>query len=185
MDPENILKKAKKSISSFCIEECRSYCCRKGYLVLSRKELDLITDKKPGSWKNQITELDDNRFSLFMGNSLHPCPALLPNFHCSIHKKRNRPKACKEFPVFLKGDTVYFSNRCLAVRQGLFYPYIYKLRSMGLKILFSDPLAEVFNNQNNIEKDDNPDRNVTQSGFQKPTVRASGQPMKAPPQARS
>jgi Fe-S-cluster containining protein len=172
VDPENILKKAKKSISSFCIEECRSYCCRKGYLVLTKNELDLITGNDSQKRKDLISALDDGRFSLFIGNSLYPCPALLPDFRCRIHKNRNRPRACREFPAFLKGDTVYFSNRCLAVRQGLFYPYIYRLRSMGLKIMFSDPIAEVFNSNSSIEKDDNQDKAAKLSDSQKPIAQA-------------
>ena len=45
-DIEQILDEARSSISKFCIEECKAYCCRKGHLTLTAKETDLITQNK-------------------------------------------------------------------------------------------------------------------------------------------
>ncbi len=129
-----LLKKARKSIGKFCIEECKSYCCRKGYLVLSKKEIKLILDNKEKEYEDCVKKLDENKYSLYMGTNNKPCPRLLENFFCSIHTKRNRPLACKEFPIFIKEDIIYLSSRCLAVKQGLFFPYIKKLQKLGYKL---------------------------------------------------
>jgi len=53
MDVEKIAKKARKSISKFCSEECRSYCCRKGYLVLTPSQADLVTQKKKKEYEDK------------------------------------------------------------------------------------------------------------------------------------
>src|SRR3989344_5575527 len=44
MNPETIAQQARKSISSYCINECKAYCCRKGFLVFSSKESSIIPD---------------------------------------------------------------------------------------------------------------------------------------------
>ena len=42
MKAEEIAEKARRSISKFCAEECKAYCCRKSYLVLTSEEVDLV-----------------------------------------------------------------------------------------------------------------------------------------------
>ncbi len=49
MDAEQIAEKARKSISKFCYEECNAYCCRKGYLILNKDEVDVVTQGKKKS----------------------------------------------------------------------------------------------------------------------------------------
>ena len=63
MKAEEIAEKARRSISRFCAEECKAYCCRKSYLVLTVEEMGLVTqgmrdeleDRKilEKQWKNQ------------------------------------------------------------------------------------------------------------------------------------
>lgn len=136
MNPERIIAKARKSIGLFCKEECCAYCCRKGYLVLKKSQIDLVTNgkKKELEEKDLIMKKSQGAFSLFMGNKDYPCPSLLNDFSCSIHSKKNRPQACKDFPLFVKGKSLMLSPRCLAVRQGKLYPYIKKLLALGYKI---------------------------------------------------
>jgi len=128
MTAETIADKAKKSISDYCIKECKAYCCRKGYLVLTKKELDIITQNKPA--KDQIKPLVFNTFSLNLSPS---CPSL-KNFKCIIHKSKDRPTTCKEFPVFIERNTVKLSGRCPAVKQGKFYPYVHEWIKLGYNI---------------------------------------------------
>jgi Fe-S-cluster containining protein len=138
MSPESIAEKARKSLSKFCYEECRAYCCRKGYLVLTKKEAGLIIGKKGGV---QLKQLDDGRYSLFMGGS--PCPALdKSSFTCTIHKKRGRPKVCKDYPVFISGDKVKLSGRCPAVKQGKLYPYIVLWKRAGCRVVEGFPIND-------------------------------------------
>lgn len=133
MEAENIAKKARKSISQFCFEECNAYCCRKGYLLLTKKELDLVAGKK----QIKIQLQKDNKYSLFLGDT---CPSLQGNFKCKIHRNRNRPQACKEFPIFIYEKNIILSGRCLAVKQGKFYPYIKQWLKLGYKIHETDSL---------------------------------------------
>lgn len=127
---ERIAQQARKSLSIYCVEECKSYCCRKGYLVLSEKEADLVSHGtiKTLETNGQLARMANGNYSLNM--SIAGCPSFKDEI-CSIHKSRNRPMACKQFPLFFDGMTIMLSNRCLAVRNGMLYPYIKKLLALG------------------------------------------------------
>lgn len=135
MNAETIARKARKSISRFCIEECRSYCCRKGYLVLTKKETELITQNQINKYEKQgaLKKLNENAYSLCLSKLENGCPRL-ENFKCTIHQRKNRPAACKEFPLFIQGKKITLSQRCPAVRNNLFYPYIHQLIKIGYKV---------------------------------------------------
>lgn len=138
MDAEEISERARSSISSFCNEECKSYCCRKGYLVLTPHEVDLIMGKTKVQLKEQghLTVTSTGDYSFFLGYSEQGCPSL-KNYKCTIHKNRERPKTCKDYPVFIIGKLVRISSRCLAVRMNLFYPFIREFMQLGYKVLES------------------------------------------------
>ena len=82
---------------------------------------------------NCIKKISKERYSLFLGDEETPCPGLL-DFKCTIHKKRNRPLACRQYPVFVDGKTVNLSHRCLAVKQNVFYPFIQQWEKLGYKV---------------------------------------------------
>ena len=134
---EKIAEAGRKSISRFCIEECKSYCCRKGYLVMTKNQLDKVVGYKKEEYKEQIKQLDKNKFSLYMGKSDKPCPSLNKDFKCNIYKDPLRPKACHNFPIFLnhKDKKALFSPRCLAYQLGLLFPYSKKLQLQGYEIV--------------------------------------------------
>jgi len=131
MTPEEVAKKARKSISSYCYDDCKAYCCRKGYLTMNLKEACLVTN----NFTNQNTTkiIPNGRFSLDLNKT---CPRLVEHM-CTIHKKRNRPSACKEFPIFITGNTVLISSRCPAVKENKLYPYIKQWKKMGCNIMES------------------------------------------------
>ena len=139
MDVEKVADKARKSISSYCIEECKAYCCRKGYLVLTPKEARKTTQKrlKELEKKEVITELENNDYVLYMGNKECPCPSLGSDFKCKIHKSKNRSQTCRTFPIFIEEETktIKLSARCPAIREGKLYPFIAKFISMGYKVI--------------------------------------------------
>ena len=66
MKAENIANKARKSLSKFCMDECRAYCCRKGYLVMNKKEFSLIPAQKRKKLfdKNIVKEVIPGKYSL-------------------------------------------------------------------------------------------------------------------------
>ncbi|MBN1544906.1 YkgJ family cysteine cluster protein [Candidatus Woesearchaeota archaeon] len=135
MDAEKIADKARKSIGRYCAEECKAYCCRKGYLVMTADEAELVT-------QGRLAELMENgvivitptgRYSMNMGLLENGCPSL-KDYKCTIHMKRGRPDTCKKFPLFIEGSSIKVSQRCPAAKEGLLYPYIAKLVRMGYRL---------------------------------------------------
>jgi Fe-S-cluster containining protein len=133
MDIEKVAEEARKSISKFCIEECKAYCCRKGYLAITLKEADLITDgkTKESELKGNIIRKDEGSYVLDLGQT---CPRL-KNFKCGIHKKIGRPTVCKDFPIFIEGKSIRLSDGCPAVEKKLFYAYEQQFLDMGYELL--------------------------------------------------
>ncbi len=144
MDAEYIANKARKAISKFCYEECHAYCCRKGYLILTHKEADLVTQRHTREMiaSKMINELKDGKLSMYMGKTDSPCPSL-KDYKCAIHTRKNRPLVCRQFPIFIEDKVVRLSHRCPAVGSGLFYPYITKWKSLGYTIIESDQFYEL------------------------------------------
>ncbi len=143
MDAESIAKKARKSISEFCYNECHAYCCRKGYLVMSKTQANKVTNRKRAELEKGgiLKRMDDGNYSLYMGKSDQPCPSL-DGFKCTIHKSKLRPLTCSLFPIFIEGKAVKLSNRCPAVKMGMFYPYIERWMALGYKIIGGNILCD-------------------------------------------
>lgn len=142
MDAQTAIDDAWESIGEFCCEECKAYCCRKGYLVLSRAQARLIVGDVGPHLESigALKRLDGDRFSLFMGRSDAPCPGLnQADFRCRVHDDPDRPSTCRDFPIFIIGKTVRFSHRCLAVRQGKFYALEKELIALGYSLVEYDP----------------------------------------------
>ena len=135
---EKIVKEARASLSSFCVDECRAYCCRKGYLVLEEDEVGIVLNGKEKEYEGSLKNLGDGKYSLNMGKLNLPCPCLGPDFMCKIHNNKKRPLVCKEFPLFIKGNHIILSSRCLAVKQDKFFPYIKKLMKEGYDMYIAD-----------------------------------------------
>ena len=148
MDNQEIAKRARKSISSYCFDECHAFCCRKGHLIVTQEELDKITGNDVDAYKPRIKKLEDGKYSLYNGGSDQACPSLDKDLKCKIHTDKLRPLVCKEFPLFIKEGFVILSQRCPAVAEGKFYPFIKQLQLNGLKICYCDDTKglDVFNN---------------------------------------
>lgn len=128
---------ARKSLSKFCREECKSYCCRKGYLVLNQKELGLVSQCKKNELINQgrLKKTNDGRYSLFIGDSNQPCPSL-SGLKCLVYGHKHRPKCCREYPLFIEGNTLRLASRCPAVSLGMLYPYAKRIQMLGYEIIY-------------------------------------------------
>ena len=132
----NLANLARKSISNYCHEECNAYCCRKGYLPLNDKEIRVVLkDKLVESCLNGQVKKTITGYSFFMGKLDHHCPCLIDN-KCTIHKSKQRPQCCKDFPVFVDYEKklIRFSPRCFAVKEGKFYSYEAKFLRLGFKL---------------------------------------------------
>jgi Fe-S-cluster containining protein len=146
MDAEAIADKARKSIGRFCIEECRSFCCRKCYLVLEEDEVDVVTQGRKAELeaKGLLKRLASGKHSLNMGTSDMACPSLdTGTFRCRIHRHPKRPKTCSNFPLFIEGKNIMLSPRCLAVRLGMLYPFIARLKMMGYTIIKPEEYSDI------------------------------------------
>lgn len=139
----SIANKARKSIGRFCYEECKSYCCRKGYLVLTEKEIKLVTHGRQKELEKTpiLKKLDNGKYSLFLGGKDEPCPAL-KDFECTIHKSKLRSDTCKNFPLFVEGEYIRLSPRCLAVKQNKLYPFVRQLIKLGYKLQEAESNAD-------------------------------------------
>ena len=134
MLPETIAIKARNSISNYCVDECKAFCCRKGYLELSSKEMRLAIGSMQGELEHAgfLTEVKYNEFILNM-SAPNGCPSLR-NDKCLIHLNIGRSSACKKFPIFISNNIVRFSARCPAVGANKFYSYISKFKKLGFII---------------------------------------------------
>ncbi|MBN2142879.1 YkgJ family cysteine cluster protein [Candidatus Woesearchaeota archaeon] len=140
-EARKLADEARDSISEYCFSECKAYCCRKGFLLLSDEEAHLISNSRRAELeaKKVIDKWEDGGFVLRMGFEGQSCPSLLDN-KCAIHKHPQRPKGCKEFPLFFwSNDTVFVSKTCPAVRENMLYPYLARLKKMGYKIVYGAP----------------------------------------------
>jgi len=142
---EKIADEGRRSISSFCIEECKSYCCRKGYLVLNKKQVDAVVGEKKEMYKEQLKPLKNGKTSLFLGKSDKPCPSLREDFKCGIYTNPQRPKACSDFPLFFDHTQklALFSPRCLAVQQNKLFPYAKRLQALGYEIAIVNEIVDL------------------------------------------
>jgi Fe-S-cluster containining protein len=140
MKPKNITSEklaitARKSLSKYCYTECKAYCCRKGYLLLTAKEVKLIQNTHKKNLK--ITPTNKKKYIFNLGSNTNGCPNL-QNYKCTIHKNPARPKACKEFPLFIwKNKTIMVTHACPAVKENKLYPYLAKFKTMKYKIIYN------------------------------------------------
>lgn len=131
---ERLANKARKSISEYCMEECKAHCCRSGFLILKGREINKVTQKRKKELMqaNMLKELKNREYSLTM--SKVGCPSLNA-YKCIIHKSKNRPAICREFPIIIRGNTAMFSERCPAVRENRLYYYEKRFRQLGLEVI--------------------------------------------------
>jgi Fe-S-cluster containining protein len=95
--------------------------------LVCRGRVKELTEKKV------LKLLPYGKYSLFLGNP-DGCPSL-EGSKCKIHKNPLRPATCGRFPIFIEGNKVKLSQRCLAVKQGKLYPYEAEFLKKGYKII--------------------------------------------------
>jgi Fe-S-cluster containining protein len=115
MSIEQSISHVCSSLKDYCIRKCNSKCCRKGKLIMhNRDEVMLVTngfaDKLLSEGIiikkcNGIYEFDLDR---------RACPSLSVGNMCTIYFNKNRPKLCREFPIFLRGKKIFISTFCEA-----------------------------------------------------------------------
>ncbi len=145
---EDIANKARNSIGTFCSEECQAYCCRKGYLVMKPDQVNVVThgNNKVLETEGLLKELPTGNFSLHMSKREQGCTSLDNNNKCNIYNNTKRPKTCHDFPIFIRKKQIFFSPRCLAVKQRKFYIYEKEFLNLGYTIVAENPfiVAEIY-----------------------------------------
>ena len=128
MDINKLADKARNSISKYCYEECKAYCCRKGYLPLTKEQAKFFKEKIKD--KTLLKKLPKGDYSLNLKNG---CPQL-KDFKCTIYTSKLKPACCSDFPIFIEKNLIRFSPRCPAVKAGKFYPYIKQFLKLGFNV---------------------------------------------------
>ncbi len=126
---EEIAKKARESLSTYCINTCKAQCCRKGKLLLqNEKELETIAGtKKEKEFKEKI--LEKTPFGNYTYNlEKQSCPHLKKDWTCAIHKEERRPQICSDYPLFLVKNKFILANSCPGVRENLLTEYSKELK---------------------------------------------------------
>ncbi|MBW3021273.1 YkgJ family cysteine cluster protein [Candidatus Woesearchaeota archaeon] len=127
MRVNDILASAQDVLNSYCCENCKSLCCHKGKVLIDRSFPKEIVPK------DRIVERNDGYCDLILKGG---CPLLDKKLLCTIHKEPYRPKACQEYPFFVKPSVVYIAEACPAVKDGTLKEIISKFEELGLKIIF-------------------------------------------------
>jgi len=93
--------------AQYCSSVCKAKCCQKGKIVLTTKD-------QIATFKIQITPRLDGQAEL----SLEPsCPMLGADYKCTVFNSPHRPKICGEYPFFKRGNTLFVSTFCQAIKN--------------------------------------------------------------------
>ena len=142
---EELAIRARQSLSSYCYLKCGAYCCKRGYLVLSEEEVGLIRntnieDLKLAPIDTEIAD-DTKKYMFNLGANDMGCPNLSDD-KCVIHTNPKRPKACKEFPIFVRENKIVIvTDECPGVLTNLLYPYLAEFKKRGYKLIY-DPVQK-------------------------------------------
>jgi Fe-S-cluster containining protein len=141
---EELAVTARQSLSSYCYLECGAYCCRRGYLLLSEEEVGLMRNTNIGDLKVMPLRaeiVNDAKRYIFHLGAGGGCPNLY-EYKCTIHTNPKRPKACKEFPIFVRENmTIIVTDECPGVYANLLYPYLAEFKRRGYKLIY-DPVQK-------------------------------------------
>lgn len=135
-DIHKLLDEARNSISDYCINVCNAGCCRKGFLgINSIDELKTITQNTHEKLIEEgvIEKVNENKY--YQNFNKKPCVSLTKDFLCSVHKDKNRPILCKDYPLFKAKNFIISSSACPAVTENKFEEYFKKIEKLGFKIV--------------------------------------------------
>jgi len=133
---EEAVEDLRERVSEFCLNECSGECCRWGYEIeVTNREAEAIFGVL------NINGIEDDRLEYYSEGkfliSLGPCPALVSNrgkYKCGIHFDSSRPKGCRDYPIFIEENKVFFDGRCSAIYSGEFDKQIERFRGYGVDI---------------------------------------------------
>jgi len=133
---EKVIWRLREKVSEFCLDRCSGECCRWGYNIdVSEKEAGAIFGVLDvgGIEDSRLDYSCEGEFELVLG----PCPALVSvngRHKCGIHSDSDRPKGCRDYPIFVEDKKVLFDNRCSAICSGEFRDEIGLLEYYGAMV---------------------------------------------------
>ena len=103
-------------------------------MIIKKESIETVTQKTNKQLEKEkvLYKISSGDFALDFNKK--PCPSLKDN-KCTIYKDPLRPSLCHEFPIFIKGNSVWFSSFCTAVQEKKFEDVKKKLESMDVKVL--------------------------------------------------
>lgn len=132
---EELANKARESLSSYCINECKAKCCRMGFLLLTEAEVPLFKNTFKENLRSIPIQEDKKEFILNLNKG--GCPNLKDN-KCTIHTNPLRPKTCSSYPLFVrKNKTILISNTCEGVRENKLYPFLAEFKQKGYTLTYT------------------------------------------------
>ncbi|HLC95995.1 MAG TPA: YkgJ family cysteine cluster protein [Candidatus Nanoarchaeia archaeon] len=105
MDILGLAEEARTSVSYYCLSSCQAKCCRKGYLFLHGDEIKRVSDGTNAA----VVKVDEYTSKINLTKAA--CPKLVEN-KCGIYA--DRPQVCKDFPIFVRGKSVFLASFCPA-----------------------------------------------------------------------
>lgn len=135
-----LLDEGRNSLTSYCINECKSGCCRKGKLLLLKKsERELIVgDEKAQkeAIKRKILEKQKTGNYHFNFEKNGPCQHLSKDTGlCNVYKDPRRPTICSDYPLFKVGNYIVSAGNCPAVTAGLLDSVLNEAKKKGYKVV--------------------------------------------------
>lgn len=130
-----IAKVARNSISDYCINICKSKCCKREKLVLFNDlEVNAIVGSKKDEYlSKKVLEKNEVTQNYYYDLEKKPCRNLTNDNLCLIHKDKNKPTICDDYPIFLTNRAVILAPDCDAAINGLLDNYICEIKKLGYK----------------------------------------------------
>lgn len=121
---ELLVDHARNSLGPFCMQSCHAKCCRRGKLILDTVQEQSVFPKE---------RVEQNESGVTSIQIEGGCPNLQSDNGCSVYQ--NRPRCCREFPIYLRGSTVIIASWCTGYEQGLLDHYVLQFESLGLRVI--------------------------------------------------
>ncbi len=118
---QQLANEARASLSEFCSQTCKALCCKSGQLIVSQEESQIFPATR--------TERPDGLYAI----QIAPKCIHLKNDRCSVYE--SRPKPCRDFPVYVRGETIVIAGWCQGQQAGLLEEYKEKFRKLGCKVI--------------------------------------------------
>jgi Fe-S-cluster containining protein len=138
---QRILKEARESLSDYCINVCKAFCCRTGYIKTREEKARFIAGERFEKMfkMKKIEKSKDGSYVIHLREG--GCPRLdKKTCFCTIHTHELKPITCEIFPINVKGDYFFISQRCPAIRESKLYLFTAQLAQLRLKKGNDEPI---------------------------------------------